>query len=450
MKDATIKLVTLTNKKNEKNEVPIYVRACYQNKQKVKFTGVWISEKNWDKKTERIASRERNSATLNKCIQNEKQAVIDRLDLFISQGKPYTLSDLFATDEVRNQNELKEILKLYHTDRRSKFNTKEVYSSAVNKFEEFIGRTATIQDVTKRNLLDYLNWMLDVKKLSNNSVRNYFGRLQAIMSYAVENEMISPTANPFLYQNFIRRIPSRTKHKALTEQQLDLMKEMFLSYYEIDPISNAYRQIKKERKVKFTSDFFSLKFFLLMYYLQGLSPRDILMLKKSQFKEEKTIGKYGEEIYNISISDVYRSKTNVKVHISFEKTLFTSMLIDQYLYSDDGEYFLPFLNDISNRNGRRINSFVSNLNTALKFILQRINDIIDERELVIPKIVLKDISIYSARHTFASVAVHKGIGLQELASMMGRSLEYISVYIQDFITSEEVRIARQNTIDVDY
>ena len=168
--------------------------------------------------------------------------------------------------------------------------------------------------------------------------------------------------------------------------------------------------------------------------MQGLSPFDVLKLKRNQIqlvKDENDVEYY-------RITGVRRAKTGIQVPIAIENTDIVHLLITPYYRLNDGEYLYPLFNHLPR--GTSIETAKNNLiaynSKTLKELWQRINQYAFNQGWPDWEDIPRNTTLYSARHSFATHYLESGGNVVGLATMLGRRVANIDVYVKQ-LTSDD-------------
>ena len=263
-----------------------------------------------------------------------------------------------------------------------KIRTSETYRSTLNSFKNFRhGEDIMLDCLTSEIMEAYEAWHRK-RKVAPNTISFYNRILRAVYNRAVENEIIE-NRNPFRH---VYTGVDKTVKRALP---LALIKRIKMLDLSLTPPLDFARDM-----------------FLISFYLRGMSFIDMAFLKKSDLKN-------GYVIYR-------RRKTGQQLIIEWTKEM--QMIIDKYP-ENATEYLLPIIkNPVTNERSTYRNTGY-NINHNLKKIAQMIG-------IQIP------LTLYVARHSWASAARSKGIPLAVISEGMGHDSETTTqIYLASLDTS---------------
>lgn len=245
------------------------------------------------------------------------------------------------------------------------------YIATFNSFFKFrSGEDLTFDNFTPELMEEY-EAFLRSKKISMNSSSFYMRILRAVYNKAVDRGVVEQQ-HPFkrVYTGI-----EKTIKRALPLKEIKRIKEMDLSG---NPTFEYARDM-----------------FMLSFYTRGMSFVDMAHLRKSDIKN--------------GILSYRRRKTGQLLHIKWEVCM--QEIISRY-YIEDSIYLLPIMHDIVGR---------PNEHTLYKSELCRVNNSLkkmaESRELEIP------LTMYVARHSWASAARMKNIPISVISEGMGHDSE---------------------------
>ena len=251
---------------------------------------------------------------------------------------------------------------------KGKKRSAEAYKSALNSFMEFKGKDDFYVYEIKATMLEKYQAWLKRKGLTMNSISFYMRILRTVYNQAVECNLTENT-HPF------RRVYTGIAKTIKRSVTLDVMKEI-RNFKTNDP------------NVAFARDMF-----LFSFYTRGMSFVDMSYLKKSDIVNGK-----------IQYS---RKKTGQAITIEWTEEL--QELVDRNPSCND-IYLLPIIKKLNGkeRNQKRDRQTIVSAN--LKKISEALN-------------LKNPLTMYVARHTWASLARDKDIPLKTISLAMGHESE---------------------------
>lgn len=263
-----------------------------------------------------------------------------------------------------------------------KVRTSETYRSALNSFKKFRNDKDIMLDcITSGIMEDYEAWHKG-RGVAPNTISFYTRILRAVYNRAVEDDIIE-NRNPFRH---VYTGVDKTVKRALPLAVIKKIKSLDLS---LTPALDFARDM-----------------FLMSFYLRGMSFIDMAFLKKTDLKN-------GYITYR-------RHKTGQQLIIEWTKEM--QMILDKYP-ENKSDYLLPVIRNpgINERSTYRNAGY--NINRSLKRIAEMVG-------VNIP------LTLYVARHSWASAAKAKGIPLSVISEGMGHDSEATTqIYLASLDTS---------------
>ncbi len=372
------------------HEGTIYYQIIHDRKVRQLLSDYKVFQSEWDESRSMVTTTqksERKSFILS--IRErirwdvERLTKIDRkLD---SNGLTYTADDVI--DEfVRYSNEysLFNFMQsmIVTLKQRNQIRTSETYKAALNSFKKFRNNEDVMLDAITSDTMMLYESHLKSRGNTPNTISFYMRILRAVYNNAVDNEVIE-NRNPF------RKVftgAEKTIKRALNLTTIKKIKNLDLS---LSP------------KTDFARDMFMMSF-----YLRGMSFIDMAYLRKSDLDN-------GRVIYR-------RRKTGQQLTI--EWTIEMQMILDKYP-ENPTQYLLPIITKEEGNQRRHARNVNESINHHLKKVAEKVG-------------VLSPLTMYCARHSWASAAKAKGIPLSVISEGMGHDSEATTqIYLASLETS---------------
>lgn len=350
----------------------------------------------WDEKRQRATNIE-NQNKINNYIYNRKVQIDNAIMELSSRGELTKMTSTQIKNKVKSYLDPKaEIQNLFinrykkFTESRNAERTKEIYETTLNKILTFDKNATSMsfEDINKDWLISFDNF-LKKEGLKKNSRNIHFRNIRAVINDAIDNEIT--THYPMRKMDIN---PEETEKRSLTIEELRL-----LFNYPVKRWQQKY-----------------LDYFKLTFYLIGINPVDLCNCKKEDIKDGRLIYK--------------RRKTGKLYSIKIEKE--AQEIIEKY----SGEKLLV------NFSERMTNykTFVSRANKALKkigIVNMVYNSSHSKKNKFEYKPLFNSLSIYWARHTWATLAYSIGISDELIAAALGHSHgnRITSIYINKSIAN---------------
>lgn len=254
--------------------------------------------------------------------------------------------------------------------RLNRIRTSETYAATLSSFMKFReGQDILLYEVDSDTMMLYEAW-LKGKGVCPNTISFYMRILRAVYNRAVEKELVEQK-HPFkhVYTGIDKTVKRAVPLKAIKRiKELDLRLKPHLDY--------------------------ARDLFLFSFYTRGMSFIDLAYLKKSDLQN-------GFLTYR-------RRKTNQQLTVKWEKCM--AEIVAKYNDCSTTQYLLPIITNPLVDERKQYRNAIYRVNTALKEVARLVN-------LSIP------LTMYCARHGWASVAKSKNIPLSVISEGMGHDSE---------------------------
>ncbi len=305
-----------------------------------------------------------------------------RLD---STGLPYTADDIVESFNLYvSQYSLFNFMNGIITRLRAngKLRTSETYTATLNSFRKFCGCKDIMIDCMTPALMESYEAWLRQRMVAPNTISFYNRVLRAVYNRAVE-QGVTDDSRPFRH---VYTGIDKTVKRALPLPAIRRIKALDLSF---DPVLDYARDM-----------------FMMSFYLRGMSLIDMAFLHKSDLRD-------GSVTYR-------RRKTGQQLVIGWTGEM--QHIIDKYPENSTG-YLLPIIRRPGTNERCTYRNVGYNINRSLKKIAVMI-------DVHIP------LTLYVARHSWASAARTKGIPLNVISEGMGHSSESTTrIYLASLDTS---------------
>lgn len=361
-------------------EGTLYYQVIHDRTVRLISTGCRIFSCEWDGKHGKIAI----SPTLAEKRCSELESIREKMqwglyclrhiaDELKTAERPYSVEDIVNRyHEMTNRGSTvfcfirRQIARLKRMGRNRTAETYTETLSSLMKFRENIDFHFNSLDVDMMER--YETWMR-TRHLCRNTTSFYMRILRTIYNLAA-SEGLASGGNPFksVYTGI-----DKTAKRAITLQEIKRVKNLDLS---------------GEKKVEFARDIF-----LLSFYLRGMSFVDLAFLRKTDLSN-------GFVTYN-------RRKTGQQLVIRWEKQM--QDFLNKYK-STDTQYLLPIIRHEDGTEERQYRN-------QMLLINRRLKEITSKAGLSTP------LTLYVARHSWASIAKAKNVPLSIISGAMGHDSE---------------------------
>lgn len=321
-----------------------------------------------------VVSSERSNLLLS--LQERMEWDLKRLDMIIRQldnrKAAYTADDIVAS--FQNNTEGQSFFNfmqgiIARLKQMGKIRTAENYSCTLKSFMQFRGDRDVLLSEIDSDLMQLYEAYLHGKGAVRNTSSFYMRILRAVYNRALEKELMEQR-NPFRH---VYTGVDKTVKRAVPLSAIKRMKNLNLSL---------------QPNLEFARDMF-----LFSFYTRGMSFIDMAHLKK-------------KDLQNGFLS-YRRRKTGQQLVIRWEKCM--QEIVDKHHTCGRNPYLLPILN-FQNESRKQYKYAQSRINVHLKEIANMIG-------VSIP------LSMYVARHSWASIAKSKNIPISVISEGMGHDSE---------------------------
>ncbi|MCI7356666.1 MAG: site-specific integrase [Parabacteroides sp.] len=334
-----------------------------------------------------VGSSERSNLLLS--LQERMEWDLKRLDMIIRQldnrKSTYIANDIIVAfqnrvDEQSFFNFMQDIIK--QLGLLNKIRTSETYTAALNSFMKFrYGQDILLCEIDSDMMMLYEAW-LKSKGICPNTVSFYMRILRAVYNRAVEKELIE---QKYPFRHVYTGI-DKTVKRAVPLKVIKYIKELDLT---LKPHLDYARDM-----------------FLFSFYTRGMSFVDMAYLRKSDLKN--------------GILTYRRKKTSRQLTVKREKCM--GEIVNKYESYSDMQYLLPIITRCTDERIQCRNA-ISRVNIALKEIARLVG-------------LTHPLSMYCARHAWASIAKSKNIPLAVISEGMGHdSEETTRIYLASLDTN---------------
>lgn len=388
----------LLNKTRQKNDstYPLIIRLTYNRKSINIPVGINLPEKDWDSHSQRIKSTSKfanNITRQNKKIQSKLAHIHDVITKLEEESSILTIG----------LKEVKKIIMTRHTNgtvdvfsfidniitelkESKKQGNARVYNSLKVKLKSLIPSSNLSFDEIDYNFLK----KLEVKHYSNGGnaggLSVYLRTLRAVYNRAIKSGYAISSKYPFKEFKIKNGTPKRL---ALTEKEFTALKS-----YKLDSNSPLYK---------------ARMLFMASFYMRGMNWMDMSLLKKSNLSGD------GERINYI------RSKTGKHFSIKINQWLKEILNFYNLNQKDKNDFLFPILS--LNDSPVRYHDIITNKRERLNKRLNQLAELCN----------ISKITIYSARHTYATMGKRKGVPTAVIQESLGHKTESITqTYLDSF------------------
>lgn len=246
--------------------------------------------------------------------------------------------------------------------------TLETYKTAYKKFKKFLQNEDIGFSHMTGDLMESYQTYLRGSNLAMNTVSFHMRILRRIYNKAVE-QGYSTDQHPFRH---VYTGMATTEKRALALKEIRKIKNLILI----------------DEKLRFARDLF-----LFSFYTRGMAFVDMAYLKKSDIKN--------------GVLTYKRHKTGQQLSVHWEQNM--QEIVDSY-QPESGPYLLPIIHKVNGKERNQYRNIQSKVNLNLKTLAQMVH--------INPRL-----SMYCARHSWATIARQQNVPLAIISCAMGHSNE---------------------------
>lgn len=371
-------------------EGTIYYQIIHERKPRQLLSDYHVFPCEWDENRSMVTTTqksERKSFILS--IRERIRWDVERLTKIIrkleNEGLSYTADDVidefhrYASEYSLFNYMESMIAKL---KQNGKIRTSETYAAALNSFKKFRNDEDIMLDCINSEVMEAYEAWHQNRGNAPNTISFYTRILRAVYHRAVEDDIIE-NRNPFRH---VYTGVDKTIKRALPLQTIKKIKSLDLS---LNPTLDFARDM-----------------FMMSFMLRGMSFIDMAYLRKTDLAN-------GYIVYR-------RRKTGQQLTIEWTKDM--QLLLDKYP-ENTSDYLLPIIRNPDTNERCTYRNTGYNINHNLKAVAKMVG-------VTIP------LTLYVARHSWASAAKSKGIPLSIISEGMGHDSEATTqIYLASLDTS---------------
>jgi len=360
---------------------PVKLRVTYLRKQKYYGIGVSLTEEDFHKATSARPRGEHKENQLKFAAVEERAiAIIDRLE-------PFTFPEFEKQFKGKHQNDFRDIFQAYQRyidqlNQEDKIRTAEAYLCSLGSIKTFAGKNRLpYADISPDWLKRYERWMMDEGK-SVTTLSIYLRCLRAIYNQAMQRGDIATGLYPFGKQKY--QIPNgRNVKKALT--LADVKK---IVNYQPEPESTEARY---------------RDYWLFSYLCNGINIKDMALLRYKDID--------GDRITFI------RAKTRTTTRTE-QKPIIVPLLppakriVDKWGNPSSTPETLVFPMLTEGLTAKEQTTRIRQETKQTNKYMRRIGEVLG---------IEKDITTYTARHTFSTVLKRSGAPIEFISESLGHT-----------------------------
>lgn len=376
---ATVNIVLRRDKLNKKGFAPIHFRIIKNRKIRYISSGIMIEERLWSDKKKGVKPSHPNSKRFNSYLSNKYVELQDQVYEFETNTKSLTTAQLknkiMGKKPVSIFDFAEDVLKEYLAAK--KIGTYDKNKSILKKLKGYSkSNDLDFQDITPGYLYKYEQYMRD--KLGNGigTIGNTMKFIRKLFNEAIRQELIEAHLNPFTKFNIKTE---KTKRAFLTEQELGLLEHLQLT---------KWSQLDLHRDM-----------FVFASYAGGPRISDMLTLKWNQLDSTHIHYEIIKTGAQVSVKSPTKARAILQKYQQHPKKQST--------------FIFPILmENIDMNNAVLVDAKISSATAATNRDLKKLAKKIGTN---------KTLSFHIARHTWATLALKKGISIDKVSKILGHT-----------------------------
>lgn len=372
------------------HEGTIYYQILHERKPRQLLSDYHVFQSEWDESRAMVITTqnsERNAFILS--IRERIRWDVERLTKIVRKldgnGLQYTADDVI--DEFNRYAQEYSLFNFMESiiiklKQNGKVRTSETYTSALNSFKKFRKDEDIMLDCLNSKVMEAYEAWHQSRGVAPNTISFYIRILRAVYNRAVEEDIVE-NKNPFRH---VYTGVDKTIKRALPLPVIKKIKALDLS---LTPALDYARDM-----------------FMMSFMLRGMSFIDMAFLRKTDLQN-------GYVTYR-------RRKTGQKLVIEWTNEM--QLILDKYP-ENESDYLLPVIRNPGTNERCTYHNMGYNINHSLKAVAKVVG-------VTIP------LTLYVARHSWASIAKSKGIPLSVISEGMGHDNEATTqIYLASLDTS---------------
>lgn len=360
-------------------EGTLYYQLIHNRRVKQIKTHYRVKTEEWDSENECIISsatdttRKTQLDSIQRCVMWDIHRLEKIIKAYEEKGVRYQLANIADTyKRLCTKHSLFSFMEkiILEYQQHGQIRTSETYLSTLNSFKRFrMNVDVMLEEVNTELLLSY-EFYLKTEGVSPNTISFYMHRLRAIYNRAVELELIEQRF-PF---KRVRTSIEKTVKRAISIKYIRKLKSL---------------DLKDSPSLAFARDMF-----LFSFYTRGMSFVDIAYLQKKNLQN--------------NILTYRRKKTGQKLQIQWE--LCMQQIVNMYKADNSSQFLMSIIKDSIKDPRRQYQNALIRINRNLKKLGDNIG-------LELP------LTMYVARHSWATIARNEGVPLAIISEGMGHDNE---------------------------
>lgn len=382
----SIKLILDRRKAKSDGSYPIYFQICHNRKTTTRSTKIYVNECDWDDQKKLILK----SHPLYKALNTKLKKGLANLQSQLLLADDEKVKEyLTPVVQIKESVQIKKTVYRFAQDlidqlkSESKTGNAWVYESTINALKAYHPNDDLYFENIDYQFLTQYNSFQVKRGVKHNTVYLYLRTIRIFYNKAIKLKIVDKALYPF---DDYKLRPEKTRKRAVEKELIKSIKNLDL---QVD-----------------TPIWDNRNYFILSFYLIGISVVDLCLLTKDNVKGSRIIYK--------------RRKTgkwyDIKLHPEAEEII--------NYYSGPSKYLLPIADDKAETDER----LMRGIKYKTKIINKYLNQIVKKLKID------QTVTTYTARHSWAIIAKKAGFSIELIAEALGH--EYgnrtTAVYLDNF------------------
>lgn len=421
----------LKNRPDRNGECPVQLLVRYNGRVE-RSTGVKVKPSQWSADKQTVKRSHPRHSELNAALMSARERISSAVARLMASGRPYTAAQVVELSETPSAGLAMTVsgaYDLYVSDSSLRRSTRKAYECSKAKFMKFAGREIKLSEFDKKLLDRYVKWLYE-SGLCALSVNQYLRCMHAALAHACE--VTGGQADLSHLTKVLNKTPRavKSRRQVLNEEQIKILSD-FLCQCSVPLITSR------------STPYGRLAVWLTDYFLCGLSPVDAALLKVSDLAlSDNSLTVRG-----------FRRKTGKPFGFTVPLTSSLRHLLSAFISTAERRegFLLPILRggDIEkpcdlNDEGS-VTLAVRKYCNAFAYYIQKAFSIVASWSGRDRSFFPKTVSMYSARHSFATNFSSKSKNLRALATALGRQVSTLDTYIRE-LTSESESLSEMSKV----
>ncbi|XWN35693.1 MAG: site-specific integrase [Roseivirga sp.] len=374
-------------------EHPLMLRVSQNKVRKYVALGISCSPLLWDFNKNAPRKHHPNKGYLEAIIAHKLAAYHAKLLEMKADNVPLSPQGLIkAMEKTKHVQEvfafLEELIERF--EQSGRIGNANLYKDTRRALKLFSPNTPLLFTDIDPKFLSQYEVFLRSRNLAENSVFTYFKTLRALFNKAIHEGLVKEELYPFKRFN-VSKFNTTTQKRAITKAEIKQIASL-----PIDPTSTLYE---------------ARHYFLFSYYGQGINFRDIAFLCWKDLIEDR----------------IFYQRAKTKKQLQFKLLPPAEAIIEEFrpLTGDAPDnYMFPILN-------RAVHLTPTQINDRLEKVLKRMNKGL--KEIAQLAGISTHLTMYVARHTYATVLKRSGVAIPVISEAMGHATPVITqTYLKSF------------------